>query len=132
MNQLNNQDLLNSSLRRCLNDKYFFTAFYEHFHQSSPEIAALFDKTDMVRLNKMMEVSLFSIIAASESNGDNDQDLVDIAQAHKGRNIKPEFYKYWEISLLATVAECDPEFDDNTRKAWKHVLARGVEFMAQY
>jgi len=129
VNQLKNQDLLNSSLRKCLENDHFFATFYDYFHQSSPEIAALFDKTNIVQLNKMMENSLFRIIAVSESNWDSEQDLIRIAKAHKDFNIKPEYYKFWELSLLATVAEFDPDFNDQTRNAWKDSLSRGIELM---
>ena len=132
MDHENNQDLLNLSLRRCLTNESFFSTFYDNFHQSSPEIAALFDKTNMVQLNKMMENSLFRIIAASESNWDSDQDLVELAQSHKLMNIKPSDYKLWERSLLATVAECDPEYDEITESAWKDILSRGIDFMSNY
>jgi len=132
MESPSNQELLNASLRRSLAKSYFFPTFYDHFHSSSPEISALFDKTNMDSLNKMMENSLFHIIAASESNWDSEQELIDIAQSHKAMNIKPEFYKYWELSLLATVAECDEEFNEETRTAWKEILSRGIQFMSEY
>lgn len=131
MNHETNQDLLNASLRRCLRDEHFFSTFYEHFHDSAPEIATLFNKTNMKQLNKMMESSLFRIIAASESNWESDQDLMEIAKSHKQMNIKPEFYKFWELSLLATVAECDSKYDKKTRDAWKDILSRGIQFMSQ-
>lgn len=132
MSQPSNQDLLNDSLRNCLKNEQFFTVFYEHFHDASPEISSLFDKTNMVQLNKMMENSLFRIIAASESNWDSDQDLVELASSHKAMNIKPEYYKYWELSLLASVAECDPNYNTATKNAWKDILSRGINFMANY
>ena len=132
MNEPSSQDLLNASLRRCLDNSQFFPIFYEYFQQSSPEVADLFAKTDMNRLNNMMQSSLYRIIAASESNWESDQDLVEIAESHKNMNIKSEFYKYWELSLLATVAECDPEYNEQTRKAWKDILSRGISFMANY
>ena len=132
MTQANNQDLLNDSLRRCLNNNQFFPTFYDHFHHSSPEIAALFDKSNLVKLNKMMENSLFQIISASESNWESEQELLEIAKSHKNMNIKQEFYKFWELSLLATVAECDPEYNSEIKAAWKEILSRGVDFMINY
>ena len=132
MSQTNDQDLLNDSLRECLKNDQFFAIFYEHFHAASPEIAALFDKTNMVQLNKMMENSLFRIVAASESNWDSDQDLQELARSHKNMNIKPEHYKFWELSLLATVAECDPNYNPETKAAWKNILTRGIDFMSKH
>lgn len=132
MNEDLNNKLLNESLQRCMENEKFLTIFYDRFLHSSPEIRAKFTDTNLTHQIDMMRNSLYGIISVSEANWQSDQMLTDIAQKHQNLDIKPEHYTLWETSLLSTVAQCDPEYNEEIREAWKHILRRGVEFMMSF
>ena len=125
-------ELLNISLKRCSAHPRFTEIFYSHFLDASPEIKLLFKNTDLQHQMNMLEKSLRIIVSVSEQNWTSDQFLSKIAKHHKSMNIKPEHYKHWETSLLLAVAECDPEYDEQIKQAWKDILSRGINFMMQY
>lgn len=124
--------LLNESLQRCLENEQFLSIFYGLFLESSEEIKTQFDNTDQSHQINMMRQSLNTIISVSESNWESDKFLTDMAKKHKEMNIKPEHYVLWESSLLAAVAECDNQYNDEIRDAWKFILNRGIDFMQSY
>ena len=41
---------------------------------------------------------------------------------HRGMNITQDQLAAWREAAIATAAECDPEFDADTRAAWEGVL----------
>jgi hemoglobin-like flavoprotein len=121
--------LLNESLQRCLENDRFLSIFYALFLESSDEIRGKFDKINLEHQINMMSQSLDAIISVSEANWESDKFLTQVAKNHKQLDIKPEYYDYWEESLLKAVSICDFEYDENTEEAWKHILKRGIEFM---
>lgn len=129
MDNSDKESILNASLQRCIHQPEFMSRFYRHFIESSPEIRDLFQQTDMKKQFEMMSKSLMTMIAASEANWLNDQELTTLAQKHKNLKIKPEHYELWENSLLESIKECDPEYSEVVRNAWKFIIKRGKDFM---
>lgn len=129
MTPMDSERLLNESLQRCLNNEQFLEIFYRLFIESSPEIKSLFRNTDFQKQFDMMGKSLMTMIAASESNWISDQQLSRLANIHRKLNIKPEHFEIWESSLLASIKQCDPAFNEEIKKAWKIIVQRGKNFM---
>jgi len=129
MENLDVESILNASLQRCMQKNNFMEIFHEHFVNSSPEIKKLFQNTNLDNQFDMMSRSLMSMIAASEANWLNDQELVELSQKHKNMDINATHFALWEKSLLESIEKCDPEFDENVSSAWKGVIQRGKQFM---
>lgn len=41
--------------------------------------------------------------------------------------VHPELVRLWLGSLLSTVKECDPDFDDAVERAWREVIESAIE-----
>lgn len=111
-------------------DKELVDCFYEKFMASSPEIAQKFTNTDMERQKEMLRDSFRHMLTFS-TRRESGEELEHIAARHSHRDldVAPRFYKTWMDSLVAAVAELDPEFDATVETAWRIVMAPGIEFM---
>ncbi len=108
----------------------FFEAFYSRFVVADPRVAEHFKHSDMLRQQRMLEKSFYRLLVFYATNNADDF-LERIAEKHskKGLNIDPDLYDLWLDTLLETVAEFDPEFDDNVELAWRLVLSTGITYM---
>lgn len=121
-----------ASLARCSAEPSFFTRFYDHFLASSPKVARKFANTDFVRQKEALAESLRLMIkAVRDERAGMDTYLKDLADRHSSRelNIGSELYDYWLDSLLATVKEMDPEYNQAVHEAWERVMLVGIEYM---
>lgn len=123
-------ELFNDSMERCSSRSDFLTRFYTAFLASSDEVAAKFEHTDLKKQARMLKVSLYIMMLASDDSGRAAQ-LNQLAQRHSRAelDIKPELYDLWLDRLLQTAREVDPKFDAPTEAAWRHVLQPGIDFM---
>jgi hypothetical protein len=57
--------------------------------------------------------------------------LSRVAERHgpNDLNIDPELYPGFVMSLVQTVAEHDPEFDEAVEAAWRSAVAPGIAYM---
>lgn len=122
------------SLRRCNSAHDFLDRFYETFLASSPKVKEKFAKTDFVRQKRALNASLHLMLLAAEHLNGPQRYLRDLAASH-GRhqlNIGAEFYDLWLDSLLKTARQVDPEFDDETEKAWEAVMMVGIDYLLSH
>lgn len=123
--------LFNDSLERCGLRPGFIERFYEIFVGSSAEVAAKFRNTDMRQQVALLRVSLYGMMHASWGKPEGHAHLERIAMMHSrtGRApIPPALYDLWLDCLLKAVREYDPWLDDATERAWRELLAPGIEF----
>lgn len=101
-----------------VNGRNFFQAFYENFLQTSPQIADKFKNTDMEKQQKLLKKSFYHLLVFYASNHADDY-LEKIAIGHSQRelDIRPEWYELWLDSLINTLAEFDPDFNDSVELA---------------
>jgi hemoglobin-like flavoprotein len=131
---LNFEDVFDESYERVLQERRsgqgFFESFYQRFLQSSPEIAAHFQNTDMNRQQKMLKKSFYGLFVFYAS-GHADDYIVKVAESHSRAklDIKPELYDVWLDSLMETVKQFDSEFSDEIELAWRLVLTPGITYM---
>ena len=120
------------SLERCSANPRFYERFYEIFLASSPKIAEKFAHTDFVRQRAALNASLHKmVLAVGDETGPPEKHLTDLAEMHSSRalNIGAEFYDYWLDSLLTTVREIDPEYDQHVHNAWERTMLIGIGFL---
>ena len=112
----------------------FIDGFYDRFLACSPEIANKFANTDFDKQKRMLLLSMIHV-ASYFASGESGQVLEDLARKHsqKELDIEPHLYDYWLESLLSTVENYDPEFNEDVRESWRTVLTPGMEYMkSQY
>ncbi len=121
------------SLLRCVAGPDFLERFYARFLSSSPKVAARFEETDFDRQKTIVRESLFKILRAAEDGPEEGpaRHLDEIAHRHSAQqlDIGAELYDLWLDSLLATVAECDPDFSLAEEQAWEEVLLVGIGYL---
>lgn len=124
-----------SSLSRCNQSDRFLDRFYEIFLASSPQVSEKFAHTDFARQKRALAASLQSMILAArqEALGPEHQ-LRDLAVRHGAGQLQigAELYDLWLDSLLATVAECDPENSPEVQESWERVMMVGIRYLLSH
>ncbi|HLA79975.1 MAG TPA: globin [Vicinamibacteria bacterium] len=124
--------IVDASLQRCFREPRFLDLFYERFLAASPKVQERFAGTDFERQKRALRGSLWMILLAAEDEEKGpERYLGSLAEMHSARHldIGAELYDLWLDSLLATVAECDPEHTPELRAAWERVMMVGVHYM---
>ena len=116
------------TLRTTVDGVSFIDAFYERFLSSSPEVAELFANSDFKTQKNML---LFSLVHVASFNPIHGPDAImkGLASRHRELSVQPRLYQLWLDSLLDTVKEYDPEYDEDLCESWRRMLAPGIEFM---
>ena len=108
----------------------FFSLFYSIFFGKSQQIRDKFAHVDMDAQVVVLQKSMFHMIGFYATKTATDY-LENIAYTHNRNQygINPEFYDIWLESLVETVAQLDPEYDDNLALAWRLAMTPGIQFM---
>lgn len=115
---------------RSIDGRSFFERFYDEFLNSSPSIAGKFSGTDMAQQQAHLRASVKHVIDFATS-GKPDIRMRQLARSHSkaGNDISHELYDLWLDSLVAALAEFDPEFDTRLELAWRSIMAPGIKYM---
>lgn len=119
------------SLERCQADAHFLNRFYSNFVIANPVVRDKFANTDMEKQKMMLHASLYMIALATQGNGAAALYLDNIAKRHSSidLDITLELYDLWLETLLKTVSEIDPEYNEQVASAWNDVLQFGIDYM---
>jgi hypothetical protein len=111
----------------------FFDSFYRHFIESSPVVAEKFRNTDMERQREMLRTSLDHMIYFAIDQEETAA-IAQVAGVHSRSqtDIPETLYALWLDSLLATVSEFDPDYDDDIEKAWREAMAPAIDYMQRH
>lgn len=111
----------------------FFKRFYDRFISRSDLVSEKFSETDMDRQVAMLQKAMFQLISFYLTKSDNTM-LQNIAVSHSRarHDIPAELYDLWLESLLDTVRELDPEYDEELRLAWQIVMTPGILYMKHH
>ncbi len=127
-------EIFDASYERVLvhrhNGKDFFECFYDYFLESSPRIREKFKETAMENQHKMLKKSFYSLLVFYGSNQADDY-LIKIAQKHDSAHfdIHPDLYDIWLDTLMTTLRNFDPKFENDVELAWRLVLSPGITYM---
>jgi hemoglobin-like flavoprotein len=124
-----------ASLARCNENERFLERFYEIFLASSPKVSEKFAHTDFVRQRQALLSSLHAmILAAREEVHGPAHHLRDLVRRHGATDLQigAELYDLWLDSLLATVAECDPENSAEVQESWERVMMVGIRYLLDH
>ena len=125
-------EIFNDSYERCLERGIFFDLFYEKYIASNEVIAQKFSLLDMKEQKKMLEASLHKIMALRSTRPEEaiaHFRRIGVIHGRTQHDIAPELYDLWEKCLLASVEECDDQYDSQVEAAWTEVLSGGIEIM---
>jgi len=122
------------SYGRCLDSEDFIGRFYEIFLEKDAEIKAKFVNTNFDGQKKLLRHAILSMILFAGDGLAGIVTLEKIRETHdpKHMDIRPWQYAFWKDSLLQTVEEKDPKFDEETKQAWSYVIDTGVKFITTY
>ncbi|OGT30526.1 MAG: hypothetical protein A2W28_07810 [Gammaproteobacteria bacterium RBG_16_51_14] len=127
--------LFNNSFQRAIipDSNSFYKRFYEIFVGSDPRIAELFEKTFMNLQREMLKQSMTYMMSFSATLEPSDE-MKELAEMHgRGKlNIPANLYEIWLESMIKTVEEFDPKFDENIEIAWRVMMAPGVAYMQSF
>lgn len=116
---------LQQSYGRCLRDKRFIERFYEVFMASHPAIPPMFARTDFgaqrVALRRGISVAILHAAGSGLSRRTTEQ-MADVHAAHGRAPVDPALYPYWIDSLLAVIAETDPEATPALLARWRTAM----------
>jgi len=124
-------DDLQASYGRCLRQGHFIERFYRRFMDSHPDIPPLFAGTDFSRQNLALRRGISSAIAHAAGSRLAERTMLAMAQVHGSRGrapVPPGLYPYWVDSLVAAVAETDPEFTPRLGLRWRQAMETTTAF----
>ena len=117
------------SFHRCLTTPDFLRAFYDRFLASDPRIAPLFRDTALDRQTKLLQHALGLLFVYAKHGDVSLLERVAERHSHRELDIPAELYAVFLDSLVATVAERDPEFAPEVGDAWRAALTPGIDLM---
>ncbi|MGB0865881.1 MAG: globin domain-containing protein [Granulosicoccaceae bacterium] len=131
MEALSIKELFLESLGRCQRNEGFIPSFYARLMASSELVKYKFRHTNFEKQNQMLVRSLELVAGVVCNEQEALQELRHRAETHDHAhlNIKPDLYECWQVSLIATAEEVDPEWDEATERAWNVVLDSVVNHM---
>ena len=115
--------------RSILND--VMGKFYEIFLVSHPDIKPMFVRTDLKTQKELLKHGIHLAIMYSDDNPVGVNGLSRIRDTHSKAkmNIPTHLYSYWKASFLKAIAQCDPQFTEQTRKDWDIVLQKAISHL---
>lgn len=125
---ISTQEQVWQSYQRCRNSADFFDSFYDNFARKSPEIGALFSRTDMERQNQLLNSAIENLIRFAEGEEAAKEKIDALGHSHGsgGYQIKQQWYTLWEEAMLETIQENDPQCTPELLKLWSEILEPGI------
>ena len=127
----NEIEIFSDSFARCLRNDAFFDIFYNHFIDSSPEVAQKFRHTEFKKQKREVKASLHLAMEAIVRTQKDFSELSEVANLHSSDalDIPPRLYLLWLESLIHAVKECDPQCDEVVEWIWRDAMQRVIDYM---
>ncbi len=79
----------------------------------------------------MLHASMNLIMLATQQNETASIYLDQIAKRHSklDLDIPKELYQLWLTTLLETVKETDPDYNEEVKQAWQAIMQFGIDYM---
>lgn len=123
-------ETFNDSYQRCLLNDRFFELFYENFWTKGERFRRQFSNINMQKQIRMLKSSIVFVMMANHSM-EAQKKIVKYAQLHRPLGLEPNDIDIWFDSLVATVEEFDPKFDESVEQAWRVCFEVGLDIMKQ-
>ncbi len=121
------------SFGRCLREhEDFIGTFYDRFLKADTRIQPMFSKTDFGKQRRLLQRGISLAITFAGTPSVARRQLTEIAEIHarKGRApVDPALYGIWIESLIHTVAEADPRFNEKLEQRWRQALDPAIDYI---
>lgn len=120
-----------ASYQRCCKFENFIPFFYETLFEVSAESKTLFADTDFAIQTPLIKHAIGLLLIFPNHAADRSTLLARTADRHgKGDlNVPPALYPLWVDALMTAVQKYDTNFAPGVEKAWREVIAPGVDYM---
>jgi truncated hemoglobin YjbI len=105
-----------------------FDTFYSLFLAKSPDIPAMFARTDFAHQKLMLRESLLEMLAFART-GRGRREIERLSDRHRELNVQPAHYELWLDALCEALAKHDSMFTPQLAKLWRDSLRPGIELM---
>jgi hypothetical protein len=130
---VDNAQIFEASLKRCLERPDFMLDFYGFFMDSSDEIRQKFKDTDFKRQTRVIADSFWAISVAAQgpksSPAWTEMPRLAVRHSRSELDIPPAMYDTWLDSLIQTVRKHDSAFSPEVEAAWRTTLGAAIEYM---
>jgi hemoglobin-like flavoprotein len=130
---VDNAQIFDASLKRCLERPDFMLDFYGFFMDSSPEIRQKFANTDFKKQTRVVADSFWAISVAAQGPKSSPAwtEMPRLAAKHSRSelNIPPAMYDTWLDCLIQAVRKHDSAFSAEVEAAWRTTLGAAIEYM---
>jgi hemoglobin-like flavoprotein len=121
-------NLVAASYQRARATGELFDTFYRLFLAKSPEIPAMFARTDFPHQKLMLRESLLEMLTFSRSGAGRDE-IERLAARHRDLKVQPRHYELWLDALCEALAQHDPAFTPQLAQLWRDSMWPGIEIM---
>lgn len=123
-------ELFYESFERCRIDQEFLETFLADFCEHNPRFSERFETIGLEQQTKMLKASIILIYNASGLPSVRNS-VQKLGKRHKdlGMDISEQELNEWFHSLLNTVKQYDPHYDEHVEQAWTETLEAGLTIM---
>jgi hemoglobin-like flavoprotein len=124
-------EIVDNSLQRCLQNPVFLDLFYATFFASSEVVREKFARTDMEQQKKYLRKSLFAIMLGAQGSSTGNKVLESVSKTHskKRLDIPPDLYGLWRKALFSSIQQVDPKYSPEVEAAWAIVIDYAIQFV---
>ena len=124
-------DTAKASYQRCSKFDEFIPSFYENLFEASPEAKKLFADTDFAVQTPLIKHAIGLLLIFPNHADDQSPILQRTADRHAKSDlgVPPALYPLWVDALMDAVRKYDTNYGADVEKAWREVMAPGVEYM---
>jgi hemoglobin-like flavoprotein len=121
-------DLVAASYQRARATGELFDTFYRLLLGKSPEIPAMFARTDFPHQKLMLRESLLEMLTFART-GAGREEIERLANRHKSLNVQPRHYELWLDALCEALAQHDSKFTPQLAQLWRDAMRPGIDVM---
>jgi hemoglobin-like flavoprotein len=122
-------DQVVASYHRARQTSQLFDTFYDLFLAKSPEIPAMFARTDFPHQKLMLRESILEMLVFAQTGSCRDE-IQRLAERHRQLNVKPIHYDLWLDALCEALAKHDSEYNSALDRMWRDAMQKGIELMS--
>lgn len=122
---------VHQSFDRCLRKRDFLRRFYTIFTARHPDIAGRFRETNWDKQIFLLRhgISASIMFASGTSLGDDEVERLRRSHGTSGYDIPGWMYDEWLESLIQTLAEFDPQWNEDLERRWRQAMGVAIDHM---